>query len=118
MTDGSSAGPPPGCLTWKAIQAKLPWDVILLQGGGFALAEAGRQSGLSLWMGARLRYFSFMPPSLIVFVISLMTTMVTEVVSNTATASILMPVLNDLVILLIYIVEIISQHWFSFFWVT
>ncbi|XP_018018962.1 solute carrier family 13 member 5 isoform X2 [Hyalella azteca] len=85
-----------GCLTWEVVQQKLPWGVVLLLGGGFAIAEAADASGLSLWLGDQLQALEVLPEALIVFLVCLMTAMVTEVASNTATASILMPVLKEM----------------------
>ncbi|XP_037784344.1 solute carrier family 13 member 5-like isoform X2 [Penaeus monodon] len=84
------------CLTWEVVHAKVPWGVILLLGGGFAVAEAAKVSGLSLWLGHQLQYFAVMPKELIVFIVCLITAMLTEVASNTATASVLLPVIKDL----------------------
>ncbi|KAL5015787.1 hypothetical protein ScPMuIL_005376 [Solemya velum] len=38
-------------LNWNSAQSKVPWGVLLLLGGGFALAKASQQSGLSKWLG-------------------------------------------------------------------
>ncbi|XP_063586145.1 Na(+)/citrate cotransporter-like isoform X2 [Penaeus indicus] len=86
----------PACMTWDVVQKKIPWGVVLLLGGGFAMAEASKVSGLSEWLGEQLRYFDVMPKEAIVFIVCLMTAMLTEVASNTATASILLPVLKEL----------------------
>lgn len=86
-----------GCLTWEVVHEKVPWGVILLLGGGLAMAEAAKVSGLSVFLGQQLQNFDFMPKELIVFVVSLLTAMLTEVASNTATASVLLPVIKDLV---------------------
>lgn len=84
-------------MTWDVVQKKIPWGVVLLLGGGFAMAEASKESGLSVWLGEQLQYFDVMPKEAIVFIVCLMTAMLTEVASNTATASILLPVLKELV---------------------
>ncbi|CAL4060255.1 unnamed protein product, partial [Meganyctiphanes norvegica] len=99
--DKNDPSPPrssPACLTWKVVQEKVPWGIVLLLGGGFAMAEATKKSHLDDWIGSQLTYFDVMPKELIVFVVCLMTAMLTEVASNTATASILMPVLNKMAI--------------------
>ncbi|KAF2367835.1 Solute carrier family 13, partial [Trinorchestia longiramus] len=85
-----------GCLTWKVVQEKVPWGVVLLLGGGFAIAEASDASGLSSWLGEQLTALESLPTALTVFLVCIMTAMVTEVASNTATASILMPVLKEM----------------------
>ncbi|XP_064082050.1 Na(+)/citrate cotransporter-like isoform X4 [Macrobrachium nipponense] len=92
-------GPPqpsPACMNWQVVHEKIPWGVVLLLGGGFAMAEGANKSGLSAWLGDQLVAFNVMPKEAIVFVVSLMTAMLTEVASNTATASILLPVLKEM----------------------
>ncbi|MCL4146313.1 UNVERIFIED_CONTAM: hypothetical protein GTU68_041220 [Idotea baltica] len=86
----------PGCLTWKVAQEKIPWGIVLLMGGGFAMAKGAQDSGLSYWLGQQLQYFEFMPPWLLLFCICILTAMATEITSNAATASVLLPVLKDL----------------------
>ena len=86
-----------GCLNWDVIQRKVPWGIVLLLGGGFAIAEASDASGLSVWLGDQLSALKVLPVGVVVLIVTLMTAMVTEVASNTATASILMPVLKEMV---------------------
>ncbi|XP_068207432.1 solute carrier family 13 member 2-like [Palaemon carinicauda] len=86
----------PACISWDVIHQKMPWNLMFLLGGGFALAKGASASGLSSWLGAQLVAFQVMPKEAIVFVVSLMTAMVTEVASNSATASIVLPVLKEL----------------------
>lgn len=88
--------PSPACMNWQVVHEKIPWGVVLLLGGGFAMAEGANKSGLSAWLGDQLVAFDVMPKEAIVFVVSLMTAMLTEVASNTATASILLPVLKEM----------------------
>jgi sodium-dependent dicarboxylate transporter 2/3/5 len=61
------------------------------------MAEASEKSGLNEWLGTLLANLQGIPPVALVFIVTIMTAMITEVASNTATATILMPVLNDLV---------------------
>nr|XP_045621413.1 protein I'm not dead yet-like isoform X2 [Procambarus clarkii]XP_045621414.1 protein I'm not dead yet-like isoform X2 [Procambarus clarkii] len=84
------------CLTWKVVQEKIPWGVVLLLGGGFAMAEGAKVSGLSQWMGESLKGLNGLHSVYIVMIVTFSTAMLTEVASNTATASILLPVLNEL----------------------
>ena len=44
-----------GCLEWHVVQKKVPWGLVLLLGGGFAMGEASDASGLSTWMGTSFR---------------------------------------------------------------
>lgn len=83
-------------LNWKVVQTKMPWGILLLLGGGFALAEGSKVSGLSVWVGNQLKSFDVMPPAAIVFVVCCIAAALTEVASNTATATILLPILAQL----------------------
>ncbi|KAK2714267.1 Na(+)/citrate cotransporter-like isoform X2 [Artemia franciscana] len=82
-----------GLVNWKICQEKIPWGLVLLLGGGFALSDATKISGLSDWLGSQLEGLKILPESLILIVVCIMTASVTEVASNTATANILLPVL-------------------------
>ncbi len=75
---------------------KLPWGIVLLFGGGFALAAAFQDSGLSLWVGERLALLGGLHPFFLILAVCLVITFLTEVTSNTATAQILLPVLAGL----------------------
>ncbi|XP_042233955.1 solute carrier family 13 member 5-like isoform X4 [Homarus americanus] len=83
------------CLTWKVVQEKIPWGVVLLLGGGFAMAEGAKESGLSQVLGDSLKGLENFNSVTIVLMTTFATAMLTEVASNTATASILLPVLNE-----------------------
>ncbi|GIY26521.1 hypothetical protein CDAR_66321 [Caerostris darwini] len=83
-------------LEWKTAQAKLPWGVILLLGGGFALAHGAEVSGLSKILGEKLTLLNVLPPGAVVAIICFMTAMLTEIASNTTTATILLPVLDQM----------------------
>jgi sodium-dependent dicarboxylate transporter 2/3/5 len=84
-------------LDWR-IANRLPWGIVLLFGGGFALASGFKDSGLSAWMGEQLHGVSALHPVLIIAVICLMITFLTELTSNTASAQILLPVLASLAV--------------------
>ena len=80
-------------LDWKSVQEGVPWGVLLLFGGGFALARGFVETGLSAWLGERLSILGGAPLPLIILGVCLLTTFLTEVTSNTATSTVLMPVL-------------------------
>jgi solute carrier family 13 (sodium-dependent dicarboxylate transporter), member 2/3/5 len=84
-------------LSWKTA-ARLPWNIVLLFGGGFALAGGFKASGLSVWLGKQLNGLSSLPPLLIIACICLLLTFLTELTSNTATAQIFMPILAALAV--------------------
>lgn len=87
--------PSPALLDWKYVQDRLPWGIVLLLGGGFALSDATKESGLSDWIGQQLTGLSVLPPFVIMLIICIITATITEVASNTATANILLPILAD-----------------------
>ena len=76
--------------------SKLPWHIVLLFGGGFALATGFKDSGLSMWFGHRLAGLSALHPVLLVGILCLMITFLTELTSNTATAEMFLPILAAL----------------------
>ncbi|MBN2614223.1 MAG: SLC13/DASS family transporter [Bacteroidales bacterium] len=78
----------------------LPWNIVLLFGGGFALASGFKESGLSLWFGSQLSGIGALHPILILLIITLGVTFLTELTSNTATTEMLLPVLAGLAVTL------------------
>jgi solute carrier family 13 (sodium-dependent dicarboxylate transporter), member 2/3/5 len=82
----------------KATFAKLPWHIVLLFGGGFALATGFKDSGLSTWVGGQLSWVSGMHPLIVILMISLLVTFLTELTSNTATTEMILPILAGLAV--------------------
>lgn len=82
-------------MDWKAATG-IPWHIVLLFGGGFALASGFKESGLSLWVGGQLSWVASIHPIFIILIIALMMTFLTELTSNTATTEMLLPVLAGL----------------------
>ncbi|XP_003921084.1 solute carrier family 13 member 1 isoform X1 [Saimiri boliviensis] len=83
-------------ITWKEFQSFMPWDIAILFGGGFALADGCEESGLSKWIGNKLSPLGSLPVWLIILISSLMVTSLTEVASNAATITLLLPILSPL----------------------
>ena len=84
----------PALLDWE--QAKeVPWGMLLLFGGGFALGGSFQQSGLSEYFGTMMAHWVDLPFPALVMSISLATTFLTEVTSNTASMHLLMPILSS-----------------------
>jgi sodium-dependent dicarboxylate transporter 2/3/5 len=79
-------------LDW-ATAVSIPWGVLILFGGGLAIAAAFESSGLSLLIGRAVTGIREWPPLAIMAVLCLAVTFLSEVTSNTATANILMPIL-------------------------
>ncbi|HHE31531.1 MAG TPA: SLC13/DASS family transporter [Chlorobaculum parvum] len=86
-------------LDWETAK-RLPWDIVLLFGGGFALASGFRESGLAEALGHQLEGLSALHPLLIVVCICIFVTFLTELTSNTATAEMLLPILAALALAL------------------
>lgn len=72
---------------------KLPWEILILLGGGFALAMGMKNSGLSLWIGEQLGFLSAVPLPVMLLGVALAITFLTEITSNTATTQVMLPVL-------------------------
>ncbi len=79
-------------LDWPTA-AKIPWDILILFGGGFALAQGFVQSGLTGWIGEQMNFLQGSHPLMLVAIVALVTLFLTEVTSNTATASMLLPLI-------------------------
>ena len=79
-------------LRWEAART-IPWSVLILFGGGITIASAFMQSGLADLVAAQLDVLARVPVWLMILMIALLVTFMTEVTSNTATASLLMPLL-------------------------
>jgi len=82
----------PTALNWRSA-SKVPWGILLLFGGGLALAGAFVSSGLSDWIGGRLAGLEGAPLPLTVFATAAVFVFLTELTSNTATAALGMPLM-------------------------
>ena len=74
----------------------LPWEIVLLFGGGFALAEGFQVSGLADLIGSKFGALGSVHPLVMVGLICLTLTFLTEVTSNTATTQMILPILASL----------------------
>ncbi|MCP1364649.1 DASS family sodium-coupled anion symporter, partial [Halomonas sp. BBD48] len=82
-------------LDWERAQG-LPWGVLLLFGGGLALAGSIKNSGLAEWIANQLAVFGALPLILLIGIVVLVIIFLTEVTSNTATAAAFLPLLGAL----------------------
>jgi sodium-dependent dicarboxylate transporter 2/3/5 len=82
-------------LDWKTA-VTIPWDIIILFGGGFALASGFSESGLTTWLAGLLGVLQGTNIVLIIAAVVMLVIFLTEVTSNTATASLLLPVMAAL----------------------
>ena len=82
-------------LQWKDV-AQLPLDVILLFGGGFALSAGFQESGLSSWLGTHLQILGQISFPLLLLILALFTTILSEFTSNVATIQLVLPIILPL----------------------
>jgi sodium-dependent dicarboxylate transporter 2/3/5 len=83
-------------LSWEEIQRGEPWGILLLFGGGFAIADSVRSAGVDEWLAGRFQDLAGLPLPVVILCVCLVTTTATEFTSNTATATLLMPVMAAL----------------------
>ncbi|MEM9675380.1 MAG: SLC13 family permease [Bacteroidota bacterium] len=84
-------------LNWKAA-ATIPWGVVMIVGGGYAIAESFQVTGLANWVGQQLAFINQYPMLVILLLVVSLMIFLTEINSNTATANIFLPVLAALAI--------------------
>ncbi|XP_011523755.1 solute carrier family 13 member 2 isoform X4 [Homo sapiens] len=87
---------PLGLLDWKTVNQKMPWNIVLLLGGGYALAKGSERSGLSEWLGNKLTPLQSVPAPAIAIILSLLVATFTECTSNVATTTIFLPILASM----------------------
>ncbi|XP_041636986.1 solute carrier family 13 member 4 [Cheilinus undulatus] len=83
-------------ITWKDFQRLMPWEIVILVGGGYALAAGCKVSGLSVWIGRQLEPMSGLPPWAVTLLACLLVSAVTEFASNPATLTVFLPILSAL----------------------
>lgn len=79
-------------ISWDDVE-KLPFDIVLLFGGGFALAKGCELSGLSTWMAGHLQFTSSTNIYLLVFGMCILITIISEFASNVACIQLMLPIL-------------------------
>ena len=84
-------------LDWKTAN-ELPWDVLLLFGGGLSLSAMFTSTGLSLWIGELAKGLSVLPVFLLIFAIAALVLALTEFTSNTATAATFLPIMGGVAV--------------------
>lgn len=84
-------------IDWTTAE-RIPWDVLLLFGGGLALSKMFTESGLSIWIGQVAQGLSVLPTLLIVVAITALIIFLTELTSNTATAAAFLPIIGGVAV--------------------
>lgn len=82
-------------MDWKTAN-RIPWNIVLLFGGGFALALGFQSSGLSVWLGEQLLWTKGVNPFLILAAVVALMSFLTELTSNVASTQMLLPVFASL----------------------
>lgn len=82
-------------MNWETA-VKIPWGIVLLFGGGFALAQGFVDSGLSVWFGKQMAGLAGVEPIVLTLVNSTLISFLTELTSNVATTEMILPILGGL----------------------
>jgi sodium-dependent dicarboxylate transporter 2/3/5 len=77
---------------------RLPWNIVLLFGGGFALAAGFQRTGLAQLIGSQFEAMGSLPPFLMILMVCLMLTFLTELTSNLATTEMILPILASVAV--------------------
>jgi sodium-dependent dicarboxylate transporter 2/3/5 len=78
--------------------SKMPWGVLILFGGGLAMAEGFKTTGLATWIGSQVSLLEQAPILILVIAVTTLIIFLTELTSNTATAAMVMPILSAVAI--------------------
>ena len=84
-------------INWEEA-VKLPWGILLLFGGGMALAAGFKDSGLALWIGSQMTLLDGISLFLLVIILITAVNFLTEITSNLATTAMLLPILYPMAI--------------------
>lgn len=86
-------------IDWPTVEKRIPWGVLLLFGGGFAMADAFQSTGLAVWLGERISgVFAQSPTWLVIGGSCLMVTVLSEFTSNVATVNTVLPILAPIAV--------------------
>lgn len=84
-------------IIWKDA-VNIPWGIILLFGGGLALASGFQVTGLATWLGSQVELLEGLTLLVLIVVIVTAVNFITELTSNTATTAMLLPILAPIAI--------------------
>jgi solute carrier family 13 (sodium-dependent dicarboxylate transporter), member 2/3/5 len=82
-------------MDWRTIQKGVPWGIVFLFGGGFALAAGIEHTGLASWIGSKMSILAGTPVWVLVPMACLLAVLMTETTSNIATVLMLSPVIAE-----------------------
>lgn len=90
-------GVSPGLIGWPMVHDKMHWSLLLVLGGGFAIARASVDTGLSDMIGNSFTGLKFLPPFAILFLVLTAMQMITELTANVAIGSVMIPIIANMV---------------------
>jgi solute carrier family 13 (sodium-dependent dicarboxylate transporter), member 2/3/5 len=96
LPKGDKAAPGTALLDWEAAE-RIPWGIAILFGGGLSMAAAMEAAGVSAWIGEGLSGIGVLPVVGIILVLVAATVFASELASNVATLTAMLPVLTALV---------------------
>ncbi|KAJ6632716.1 Solute carrier family 13 member 3 [Pseudolycoriella hygida] len=80
-------------LSWQFIQQHFPWHVLFIVGGGLAISDGANASGLSVWLGEQFNGLEHLSRYIVLLIIVVIISFLTELMSNAAAVSLLTPIL-------------------------
>lgn len=86
-------------MDWETA-VKIPWGIVLLFGGGLALAAGFQHSGLAEWIGTKMTLLQGVHLLLLILILITIVNFLTEITSNVATASMILPILASLAVVI------------------
>lgn len=92
-----------GLMTWKVIETKMPWSLMFLLGGGFAISRGSVASCMAKRIGEALLPLRYLPPIVILVLVCFFESTITEFTSNVGIANITLPVIAQMVHFFIFI---------------
>ena len=81
-----------GCITWKDVEQRVPWGIILLYGGAITLGISMQKTGAGAWIAHQLFSITGDNPYLVILGLIVFTILLTEIMSNIAAVAILLPI--------------------------
>ncbi len=82
-------------MDWQTIQSGIPWSIVILLGGGFALAAGIQETELARWLGSQMSVLKGTPVWVLIPMTCLLAVLLTETTSNIATVLMISPVITE-----------------------
>ncbi len=95
----SGRGDGKAILSWHHAR-KVPWEVLVLIGGGLSLAAAVQKNGVAEWIGGFASRADWLPAAGLIFLVVFLIVWLTEITSNSATTSTFLPIVSAMAVAL------------------